>query len=631
MPRLRRGMRYTVLMKDFRKGEGIEDLRESLYERSDPSAPKKKNIPPEPATRPEVAEAWQPIVKKIAPKRPYRKKVIIISSIFFFFTLLASSAFFFFASTNISAENIKVTLSGPFTIGAGDTMPLQVAVANFNEVAIEDALLIITYPQGTKKSDGSLEDLFTERIPINSLNSGQSINIPLRPIVFGEENQEFAIEALVEYRVNGSASTFEKRVAPLRYKITSTPITLTIANPRQISSGQSGEITLTLTNNAKTTINDLLVRAEYPNGFAFTSADPAPVAGNDVWLIRELAPEGTTTIRLRGIVTGQEGDELASRFTVGVARSNDFTQMATQFAEAQTSFVVESPFLAVEFAMDDEDNVRIAELGEVVSGQLKLENETNEPLYDVKVVMDVAGNAISRPAVLRTNGFFDESANTVTWDSGTVGGLRQMDPGREVTLIFAIPVRDRLVSSPTITLSTSVEARRVTSTNVSERLVSTVNGLIKVLTESVFLSEIAHVSGPQPPALGSPTEYKVTLRAQAGSNDLADGVVTTQLPAHVTFKEVVGDSSSFNFNANDRSIRWNVGTVSGGSNKTISFLVTYTPPSSHVGTRQDILYSQLFTATDVFTGKVVRKENFSLTTELPEELGFPEGNGRVVQ
>jgi hypothetical protein len=623
-------------MQDFRKGEGIEKLRSGLYERPDPSIPPEPQLPPTPPPRPEVASSWQQPPEPVAPAvrvgaKQYRKKILIISVLFFFITLLASSAYFFFGKSTISGENIQVTLSGPFTIGAGDTMPLQVTVANYNEVDIESALLVISYPSGTKKSDGSLEDLFSDRIPINSLQAGQSLNIPVRPIVFGEENQEFAITAMIEYRVRGSNSIFEKQVAPLRYKISSTPVTLTVSNPSRIASGQEGDITLTLTSNAKTPISNLLVRAEYPTGFQFVESSPAPISSNNVWLIESLEPESTVVIQLRGKVTGQERDELVTRFSMGVARSNDFTQLATQFGEASASFVVENPFLAVDFDMDDRDNVRIAEFGEVVNGSLVITNETNEPIYDVKVVLDVAGNAISRPAVRNTSGFYDENTNTITWDSGTQSRLKQMDPGDDVSLSFSIPVRDRVVTSPTITLATNVEARRVTSANVSERLVSTVNGQIKVLTEADLLSEVAHVAGPVPPKVGQTTDYKVTLRAQAGTSDLTEVRVATALPAYVTVKEVVGNDASFNFNPNDRSVVWNVGTVSGGSSKTISFVVSYTPPSAHVGDKQLLVSEQRMTATDAFTERSIQRNQRELTTELSTELGFPEGNGKVVQ
>lgn len=623
-------------MKDFKKGEGIEDLKESLYTRPDPSASRTVDLPPQPPERPKVAQTWQtppaPIPKAPSPeRRMWRKRILIVSVIFFFLTLLTSSAYFFFGSNSISAENIQVSLTGPFTIAAGDTMPLQVTVSNFNEVDIESALLVLTYPGGTKKSDGTLEDLFSDRIPINSLVAGQSINLPVRPIVFGEENQEFAIEALLQYNVAGSDATFEKRVAPLRYKISSTPVTLTVQNDRQIASGQDGDIVLTITSNAKTTINNLLIRAEYPNGFTFTDSTPAPRAGDNVWLIENLSPESTVTIRLSGRLTGQERDELVTRFVVGVARSNDFTQLATQFATAEASFLVENPFLAVKYDMDIRNGVRIAELGEVVKGRLEITNQTNETLYDVKVVMDVAGNAISRPAIRNTSGFFDENNNTVTWDPGTVNALRQMAPGAEVRLEFEVPVRDRPVSSPTITLATSAEARRLTANNISEQLVSTANGTIRVLTESTLLSEVIHVSGPQPPRVGQATTYKVTMRAQAGTNEITGAVVTTALPAYVSFDGVVGDTSSFNFNQNDRTITWNPGQISGGSNKTISFNVTYTPPSSHAGKRQILVERQYFRALDTFIEKDVTAEVRALETELSEELGFPEGNGRVVQ
>ena len=192
-------------MSGIKDQEKIDALRQRLYERGTQpkqteahtledipveDVPKsfrveeKKVVPPKakPVLEPEPIEVPPP--QETAPmatkkqNRGYRLKVVLAGIIFFVLALSVSSLFLMFGNNSISGENIAITVDGPFTIGGGEILPLQVTITNDNTVPKKAATLIVSYPQGTKSVDDEGKDLFTERLALETVGTGEAITVP---------------------------------------------------------------------------------------------------------------------------------------------------------------------------------------------------------------------------------------------------------------------------------------------------------------------------------------------------------------------------------------------------------------------------------------------------------------------
>ena len=318
-------------MAGIKDQENIEELRRRLYERGDNSAQSSRH---QLTSRPgvEVSRGWDvpksalpktldpiaPASEVIQPeiisdlaqnnevlptaitavaevktptKRGYRKFVLIVSTIFFFITAVLSSLYLYFGSNQISASNVSISLSTEFSIAAGETLPLQISITNQNTVAIESATLIINYPPGTRSNEENGKDLYEDRIPLETITPGQAKNIPLKVLLYGEENDSKEIKAVVEYRIAGSNGTFFKEAAPQSVIISSSPLVLRVTGVDKISSGQEMEIKLQLKSNSSLVQRNVLISASYPNSFSFISSEPEPAYSDNSWLIKEIKPE----------------------------------------------------------------------------------------------------------------------------------------------------------------------------------------------------------------------------------------------------------------------------------------------------------------------------------------------------
>ena len=319
-------------------------------------------------------------------KRGYRLKLLLAGVIFFVSAVTISSFILIMGKPTISGENITVSVTAPFTIGGGEVLPVQVGVTNDNTVPIESATLIVEYPLGTKSANDERNELFVERLTLDTVASGQTVNVPLRAVVFGEENDEKDIKVSIEYRVSGSNATFFKEATPLRFKISSSPIIVSADALKKVSSGQETEIELTITSNAQTALSEVLIKAEYPLGFDFTSSTPEPDGARNVWVISDLDPEESTTITITGIVVGKETDEYAINFTVGVPNERDSFAMASVFATAQTQFEIEQPFLDIDLEVAGVINSEVViEPGQQTGGAIEIMNTLDDTLYDIEV------------------------------------------------------------------------------------------------------------------------------------------------------------------------------------------------------------------------------------------------------
>lgn len=583
----------------------------------------------------------EPTLATMAPRprrKSYRLKLLAAGAIFFVLAIMVSSIILMFGNNGISGENITISVTGPFTIGGGEVIPLQVGVTNGNTVAIESATLIVEYPRGTLGANEERKELFSERLSLNTVAAGETVNVPLRAVVFGEENQEQQIEVSIEYRVQGSNALFFKEAEPLRFKISSSPLVLTVDALKRISSGQSTDVTMNIRSNSPSTLRDVMVIAEYPVGFTYTEAKPAPSAGQNMWIIPTLEPEQTVSIVVNGVVVGNETDEFAMNFSVGVPNERDSRTLASVFATAQTEFEIEQPFLGITINVGGiRDGIAVVKPIERTTVSVDVQNTLSDALYDIVAEVQLSGNAISDLEVGPPNGFYDSAAKTITWDISSTPELEELQPGQRTRLTFAIAPSGDVHETPEINITVNIRGRRVSESQVPETLSGTANATLKVASAPTLRADVTHGSGvfpdsgPVPPRAEQKTSYTISFMAENGTNNLSGAVVTATLPTYVTWESQTAGAGVFTYDQVKRLVTWNVGSVSAQSSAIGSFQVSLVPSRSQLGIAPTLVGEQVLRADDLFTGTAVTDTNAAITTEMSTETGYPRGNGRVVE
>ncbi|MFM2423948.1 MAG: hypothetical protein RLZZ70_337, partial [Candidatus Parcubacteria bacterium] len=339
-------------MSPIRDQSELDAMRKRLYDRTGTNTPFERSglsditpvvpntwqappVTPVPAPVP-VEESVPPVAVPKKKHWSYRSLVLLVATGFFTVVLSVTGLYLYFGNNQISNKNIDLTITGPLTTGGGQVANLEVLVNNNNSVPIEGGVLIINLPPGTKSSDESARDLLEERISIGTVAPGESYKAPLSVVMFGEENQERQVKATIEYRVVGSSGTFYKEAEPLTFTIISSPVVIRVDALKKVSAGQEIDVTLEIKSNTETPLRNILVTADYPSNFDYSSAVPAPSYRESAWTIDELKPEQTKTIKIKGVIVGKQSEEFQMKFAVGTPEPTNQFAIGSVLANTAT-------------------------------------------------------------------------------------------------------------------------------------------------------------------------------------------------------------------------------------------------------------------------------------------------------
>ncbi len=632
----------------------IEALRERLYSRGNTAeAFSRHELEPTAHTTPEASEVEIPpiVSEHVSPlphlytpppmshastRSSFRSKFALLGIIFFIGALAVSSAFLFLGNDSISGNNISIDVSGPLTVAGGETMNLQIAVGNQNKLPIESATLIITYPRGAQSTTDAGKELFTVRRELNRIGNGEVVNIPAQLLIYGEQNEEKQVKVSVEYRVQGSNSIFFKEALPFTFKISSSPVIININGVERTPSGQEVELEVVVQSNTKEPLTNLLMRASYPRGFDFTASVPETASGQDTWKIKSLKPGESYTIKIRGLVVGNENEANTFKIEVGVPNERDALSLASILSTGETNIIIERPFLDVKVLVNGDDGETVVvnpSGGANVNVQFK--NALDTVVYDGVVYVELEGNALDEIDVNAQKGYYDSIKNTIKWDSIDSPELRELAPGESHSVSFSVNPRNDIKATPEIRFRVTIQGNRVSEGRVPEQVVGTVERTIKVASVTKFTTAALYSdgpfrnTGPIPPIAEKTTQYTYLLTLKNGTNPITGAEVTAVMPPYMTWLDLVSDNNDVIYNPSTRSLKWNVGEMGAGAYREVWIQVSFLSSLSQVGKSPTILETQRFRATDRFTGTVIRSEAPALTTNLKDDPDPTAHNGTV--
>ena len=561
-------------------------------------------------------------------QRRYRKFILLGGLAVFAVGLVFSSFYLLFGLNEISGSNIVITASAPLSLGAGEVIPLSFSISNQNAVPVVSGTLVLNYPIGTRSATDSSQSLTTARIPIDRIESGEVVNVPAEAVIFGETDEEKTISARFEYRVENTNSTLEKNVDEIAFNITSSPLVVEIESLEKVAAGQEFTTTLTVRSNAPTTLNNVLVSASYPSGFDFTESNPEPVFGNDSWQLDEIDPGEEEEIQITGLLLGEESQEFVMDVEVGIPRADNRFILDSIYATTRHNFILEQPFVSVITTINGKQGESVVlSSARNTSVSINLTNTLEDPVYDMRLVARVSGNALDPREIQVRDGFYDSNDNTVRFDVTTEDSLERVAPGGSRQFSFAIEPRQ--VPTGSVNIAIDSFARRALESSAQEQLLG--SSEITVQYESILSLEnsVDIKKGPVPPEVGENSEYEITLSATAGSNDIVDAQVTTSLPTYVNWLDDYNGPGELTYNSVNKTLVWDVGSLKANDTSELSFVVDIKPSASQVGRTPVLINGQQFRATDRYTGTVIRDDAPVLSTELSEDLGYDRGNGEV--
>lgn len=630
---------------------GVEDLKKKLYSRGN-QAPMQDVRAPLLPNSPDTSPVWSDSkpslpIENTSPLRaaPVAKKGLGFAGKFFigavaFFVLAAgAAAYFFFGGANfVSPNNIDLQIVAPSLIDGGTAAPLQFIITNRNASELQLADLLIDYPEGTRDPSNPTKALNHERQSIGTIAPGQQLKRTANAVLYGQEGAPQVIKATLEYNLPNSNAIFTKE-ANVTITIGSSPVSVNVAMPQSVTSGEPFDITATVRSNSQTSLNNVVVGAQYPFGFSVSSSLPKADANNSYWRVGTMGPGETKTIVVRGSIDGQDGDQRVFRFLAGTDSDTTNTSVKTPFLSVPSTLTVARPFITGVIAVGGQTGKTVAAIAGVpVTAEVNWQNNLSTAVNNVEITVTLTGPVLDKSSVQAGTGFYQSSTNSITWTSQDDPSLLQVGPGGTGKLSFSFATlppgtNGALYSNPTVTLSLTVKGTRAGDSGASEVVQSVASTQVSLATAVSLMATALHFtgpytnSGPMPPRAESKTTYTVQWSVKNSSNIIANSAVSTVLPSYVDF---VQGQKGVTYNAGSRTVTWSIGELKPGVGYTdavlsTAFQISLNPSASQVTLAPQITGPSQLSGTDRFAQVQVTATTEPLTTKISGESQFVGG------
>lgn len=585
--------------------------------------------------------------KKSKTKKNILGKLLVVASLFFIVSLIAVTLTIFGINNNVSTSNVDISVVGPASIESGGEMSLLITITNNNDTDLELADLIIDYPSGTRSVGENNVNLNTVREVLNTIPSGRSIQREIKSVLYGEEGSEKDIIISLEYRVAESNAIFSKE-RKYQLKISSSPINLIVSPIEEAVSGEEIEVSVSIISNSENAIGDLLLVADYPFGFKYISAIPKPDFGNNIWIIKDSTEGEQKTIRIKGVISGQDEEERVFKFSSGTSSERDEKQIGSLFALAEKVIFIKRPFLGIDIALNGDTSPEYIYSGDkAIRVDVVWSNNSNTTITNGEIKIKLSGDILDKASVSVDKGFYKSFDNTIIWDKNTNGELAEIGVGDSGRFSFSFkPLSSASLNSftnPEIHIDVSAKGNRVSEGNNPEKTDASISRIVKfasnlsVTPRATYYTGPFINSGPIPPKVDIETTYTITWTVTNIFNDTTNVLVKSTLPSYVRWMGVVTPiSENITYNPVGGEMIWNVGEVRAGSGmlssaREISFQVEMLPSLVQLDEAPELTGEVVITGIDRFTGKSLIETSRAVTTKLSTDPGFGAIDGFVVK
>lgn len=602
---------------------------------------------------------------------------ILGAAIVFFAAALIFFGYYFFlgaGSTNTSSSNINISVSGPPQIQGGAPTEFQISVANRNNVPLELAELVVTYPNGTRMvgpqasqdgcsstdADPTTGTLHSQRICLGTIESGGVRQGTITVIPAGGAGETAVLKVELEYHLAGSSAIF---VASSDYNIlfSSSPISIAVEGNSETIAGQPIELTVNVASNAETLVRDVVFKAQYPFGFKFVSAVPTPSAGG-LWTLGDIFPGQKKTVVIRGTLSGAQSDERIFHFSAGTRGNIASSSVDTLLADTSFTMAISRPFLGLSIAVNGASSTVVTiSPGTMVTVSVAYQNNLPTPITNAAIVARLSGIPIDGTTVRSSNGFYRSSDGVVLWDKSTAPELANLAAGARGTLSFSFQMPSgadlQSIVNPKFNISINAAGNRVSESGVPENLQAAVQQKVALASELQLVAEGLYYSnpfgstGPLPPKAETETTYAIIFNVTNTTNRITNARVTASLPSYVRWVGIYSpNTEKVTFDQVQGTMTWDIGTIepgvglNGSTPKQAAIAIGFSPSTSQIGQQPVLLRDIILTGTDSATNQTVtQKTKTDVTTNLLQpaqtsgtgsvgtDPGFPVTSATVVK
>ena len=545
---------------------------------------------------------------------------------------------------SITSRGVAFSILGPDDIQSGNISEFTFKYVNNANIALEDCSIDITLPEGVIQTENSLKQ--TLSIYLGEILAKTSAEKSINLMVIGEPRTAKIIEATFNYRPKGLSSSFAKKDIKT-VLISGSSFNLNLDTPQKVFIGQAFPLEINWSNLTTKTFDKVELRAEWPSGFSFISANPDVTkeqGTNNNWLIGAINPTGQGKINVQGAINGQDGETKRISLTLGITQNNKFLPLAT--AQGFITLISNPLKLSVFVNGDSDYN---ANLGDKLDFTITYENNYSSSLRDLRITTQFTGDAFDFSTLKAPGADFSSRLQTLTWAGSRVSSLYVLNPGTKGTLNFSVklkqdwPMKSLAQKNIILEVNTTIKSSSVPEElgyqalpQASSLNTIKLNSNCVINIGSYFRDPPALIvnTGRLPLKVDQPTDFTIHWKIVNTYNAVNNVTVMTTLPLWSEWTNQVAGNYGPNppsYDNNTRQITWTVPVVSAGSGSITPayeavFQIRVTPLSSQINQGIELINETNFTATDSFTLKninitypAVKSERLTDATVIPND------------
>ncbi|MDP2638881.1 MAG: hypothetical protein Q8P06_01790 [Candidatus Azambacteria bacterium] len=564
-----------------------------------------------------------------------QKRTLIIFSVIFFIALVASGTVFYFWLTSFKESLIDFSISGPDQISSGENSDFIVSYWNNTNQVLQNANLIIRYPQGAIVDGGKN----IQNIDLGDIGIGGGGKREINATLVGADKSIQKIEAILSYRPQNNSSTFENKISK-EVIITDSALSIEFKIPEIVMANVKNIYVVHYKNNTEKVFQNVSIEAVYPSGFSFISADRMPAKNNNTWNLGDLNPNEEGDITITGVL--KDDQNVNFELAIGIIEGGKFHQFNQISSEIN---LVVLP-LKIDISVNNQSNMAVNP-GDNLRFKIHYENNSDIALLDVIIKAKLEGLMYDFSS-LKTVGYFNGLDGTITWNGGNWLDFKSLPAGASGDVEFDLNVKPKhivrtfrdknflLNVSATIETATAPQSLKIKKLSVTDDLTIQLNTKTELKTAGYYYDQTIKNSGPLPPKVGQTTTYTVHWQVTNYSNDVESAKVKTILPEGISWLDKKSGAGAATLEYNDRTgeLVWDIGKVTAGTGVLLSpyeviFQVGLTPSINKVNMIVPILSASALTGKDAFTGVDILTTAPVLNSDLPDDPGVDYPKSRV--
>lgn len=539
-----------------------------------------------------------------------------------------------------SEERVKVTINGPKGVASAEDTTFTVAYANDNWAGLSNATLIFSYPESFHPEPGSTAETkgFLIEVPIGNIDANTASKKDFSGKFYGSKGDLASLKVTLRYTPKGIATIFEK-TAQIAVNVATSPLSLEITAPLEIATSQDVEYVINYGNVSDLPFSNLRVKAEYPDGFQFVSAEPRPSEGESVWYIGNLNARAEGKIVVRGVLSGARDEYKQIRGMIGFFGGDG---KFVAYAENERQTRMRASLFSLSQTVNGLTDITVSP-GETLRYVIRYKNESDIGMRDAIVTLEINPTLLDMTRLSMDKGSYDASRKLITWKASDIPGLGKIDPGASGEIVFSVPVVATLPAgserNPAIRSVAKIDSPDIPATLGANKIVGSnmllvkLSSLISIDMSALYNETPFQNTGPFPPRVGQETSYVIRVKLANISNDFKDARLSFILPTSVRYAGTFAPAGeTIHFNERTNELVWELGTVAQtkGASRDLFFQISATPAPNTVGKPLILMNSATLTAKDTFTGKDIRVEKEEVNSFLRDDVLYTSLGGSVV-